>query len=287
MTLQGKVALITGASQGLGKEIARSYLQAGAEVALFARSQKLIDQTASEILPTGSAGSLLALAGDVTDDPGVAAIVAEVIRRFGRLDILVNNAGIYGPKGAIEDVDFAEWKQAIEINLLGTFIATRHAVPHLKAQKSGKIINLSGGGATKPMPFITSYAASKAAVVRLTESIALELQGFHIDVNAVAPGALNTRMLDEILQAGPEQVGPAYYKSCVEQQASGGASLVNAADLCIFLASAASDGITGRLISAVWDNWNLLPERAAELRESDIYTLRRITSKDRGRDWDK
>lgn len=287
MTLHGKVAIITGANQGLGKEIARAYVIAGASVMMVARDQKMLDQASAEIRPSAKGGRILAVSCDVTDDAAVAAVTARTVRELGGLDILVNNAGIYGPKGPIEDVDLTEWRRALDINLMGTFIPTRHAVRHMKAQKHGKIINLSGGGATNPMPFITSYAASKAAVVRLTESVALEVKDFNIDVNAVAPGALNTRLLDEILQAGPERVGPSFYKSSLVQKEKGGASLANAASLCLFLASSESDGITGRLISAVWDNWHILPERAAKLHGTDIYTLRRITSKDRGLDWDK
>ena len=120
----------------------------------------------------------------------------------GRIDILVNNAGIYGPKGAIEDVDWDEWMQAININLLGSVLACREVLPHFKQQRFGKIIQISGGGATTPMPFISAYAASKAAIIRFIEGLAGEVKDFGIDVNAIAPGALNTRLLEEILSSG-------------------------------------------------------------------------------------
>jgi NAD(P)-dependent dehydrogenase (short-subunit alcohol dehydrogenase family) len=289
MNLQGHVALVTGASQGLGKEIARAFRAAGASVAMVARDPDRLWHAAVDIAgeDPDPAHRLLALPCDVTDEAAVSEVVARTSAVFGHLDILVNNAGIYGPKGPIEQVNLDEWRRALDINLLGTLIPIRQVVGSMKERRCGKIINLSGGGATNPMPFITAYAASKAAVVRLTESLALELHDFHVDVNAVAPGALNTRLLEEILQAGPDQVGTAFYQKSLEQKAKGGASLVNAAELCVFLASSASNGVTGRLISAVWDNWASLPERAEELRLTDIYTLRRITSADRGRTWDK
>jgi 3-oxoacyl-[acyl-carrier protein] reductase len=104
-------------------------------------------------------------------------------------------------------------------------------------------------------------------------------------VNAIAPGALNTRMLDEILAAGPEKVGAAFFQKSVEQKGSGGAGLAPGAALAVFLASDASDGITGKLISAVWDNWEAWPQHVAELSSSDLYTLRRITGRDRGAEW--
>jgi 3-oxoacyl-[acyl-carrier protein] reductase len=154
-----------------------------------------------------------------------------------------------------------------------------------RARGEGKIVNLSGGGATAPLPRISAYAASKAAVVRLTETLAEELRGTRIDVNAVAPGALNTRLLDEVIAAGPDKVGKVFYERALKQQSDGGAPLDKGAALCAFLLSSASDGISGRLLSALWDPWAELPERRAELMAGDIYTLRRIVPKDRGSNW--
>jgi NAD(P)-dependent dehydrogenase (short-subunit alcohol dehydrogenase family) len=159
-------------------------------------------------------------------------------------------------------------------------------LPIFRRQAYGKIVNLSGGGATSPMPRISAYAASKAAVVRLTETLAEETMDCGIDVNAVAPGALNTRLLDEVLTAGPESVGASFYARAVKQREQGGAPLEKGTDLCVYLLSAASDGITGRLISAVWDPWQDLGSHLEELRKTDIYTLRRIVPADRNLKWD-
>ena len=148
----------------------------------------------------------------------------------------------------------------------------------------GKIVQLSGGGATNPLPGLSAYAASKAAVVRFAETLAEELREHHVDVNAVAPGALNTRMLDEVLAAGPERVGQAFYERALEQQRSGGVPLERGAELAVWLASAASDGVTGKLLSAVWDPWRELPRHLEDLA-SDVYTLRRIVPGDRGLGW--
>jgi NAD(P)-dependent dehydrogenase (short-subunit alcohol dehydrogenase family) len=158
-------------------------------------------------------------------------------------------------------------------------------LPHFKRQRSGKIVQLSGGGATSPLPWMTAYAVSKAAVVRFVETLSHEVRDHGIEVNAIAPGALNTRMLDEVLLAGPEKVGQSYYDRSLEQKASGGAPLESAADLAVFLGSPLSNGITGRLISAVWDNWRTLTEHVDQLSASDVYTLRRIVPADRGLDW--
>ena len=172
------------------------------------------------------------------------------------------------------------------INLLGTVLCCGAILPILRARNYGKIVNLSGGGATAPMPRLSAYAASKAAVVRFTETLAVECADSRIDVNSVAPGALNTRMLEDIIAAGPDRVGDGYYHRAMQQKEDGGASLERAAELCVFLLSAESDGISGRLISAVWDPWELLPRHRRELSESDVYTLRRIAPEQRGFHWD-
>jgi NAD(P)-dependent dehydrogenase (short-subunit alcohol dehydrogenase family) len=215
----------------------------------------------------------------------VEAVVEGAVATFGGVDVLVCNAGVYGPKGPIERVDWHEWAQAINVNLCGAVLCCRAVLPHFRARKSGKIILLSGGGATKPLPFLSAYAASKAALVRFGETLAEEVKDAGIDVNAVAPGALNTRLLEEVLEAGPEQVGQEFYKQSLAQKEKGGTPLETGAALCAFLASSQSDGITGRLISAVWDPWKDLPARRDELAASDIYTLRRIVPEDRGKTW--
>jgi NAD(P)-dependent dehydrogenase (short-subunit alcohol dehydrogenase family) len=284
--LQGRAALITGASQGLGREIAASYLREGASVVICARDGALLDKTRAELAPlVGSGCKLIAQPCDVSKPAEVDELVASSLRALPELDILVNSAGIYGPKGAIEDNDWNEWVRAIEIDLFGAVLLCRAIVPHLKRRGYGKIVQLSGGGATAPLPRLSAYAAAKAAVVRFCESLAVELAPHKIDVNCIAPGALNTRMLEEVIAAGPEAVGDAFYKRSLEQKASGGAGLERGAALAVFLGARDSDGITGRLISAQWDPWQELPARAQELAQSDIYTLRRIVPRDRGKDW--
>jgi len=161
----------------------------------------------------------------------------------------------------------------------------RAAVPHFKAQKYGKIIQLSGGGATNPLPRISAYAASKAAIVRFAETLAEEVRDDHIDVNSIAPGPLNTRLLDEVIAAGPEKVGRDFYQRSLMQKSKGGAPLEKGTGLAVFLASSESDGITGKLLSAVWDPWDEFGGHLEELCRTDVYTLRRIVPKDRGLTW--
>jgi 3-oxoacyl-[acyl-carrier protein] reductase len=281
--LADRSAVITGASQGLGRLLARRFVEAGAGVLLVARSGGLLDELAGELRPLAAAGqSVETLALDVAADAAPSQVAAAARRLSPGCAVLVNNAGIYGPMGPVETQDWAAWERALRVNLFAPVRLVQALVPLFRERGFGKIVNLSGGGATAPLPFFSAYAASKAALVRLTETFAEELKAARIDVNAIAPGALNTRLLDEVLAAGPERVGEEFYRRSLKQREEGGAPLDKGAALAVFLASAQSDGISGRLLSAVWDDWAGLPGLKERLRASDVYTLRRIVPRDRG-----
>ena len=287
-SLEGRAAIITGANQGLGLEIARAYVMSGADVIICAREGSRLEEAQRELARIARPGKRVeAQMADVTKWADIDCLMTKARQRFPHLHILVNNAGVYGPKGLIEDVDWGEWLKAIEINLFGSVMMCRAILPYFKAQRYGKIVQLSGGGATNPLPKISAYAVSKAAIVRFVETLAEEVRSDRIDVNAVAPGALNTRLLDEILAAGPKRVGQDFYDRAVKQKTQGGTPLDKGARLAVFLGSAASDGLTGKLLSALWDPWERLPEHLSDLRQTDVYTLRRIVPKDRGFDWEK
>jgi NAD(P)-dependent dehydrogenase (short-subunit alcohol dehydrogenase family) len=286
--LAGRTALITGGTRGLGLHIARAYLRAGASgLCICGRDPAALESALAELSElAGPEQRVLGVTADVSLPADVERLLQSALAALGELTILVTNAGVYGPKGSIEHSDWAQWVRAVEINLFGSVLPARAAAPHFIARGYGKIVQLSGGGATGPLPGLSAYAASKAAVVRFAETLAGELREHHVDVNAIAPGALNTRLLDEVLAAGPELVGEDFHRRALQQQSSGGVPLSHGAELAVFLGSAASDGITGKLLSAVWDPWSRLPERSAELA-GDLYTLRRIVPSDRGLAWDE
>jgi len=284
--LIGKKAIITGAGTGLGFEIAKDYLAAGADVLICGRNIEVLRKSGEQLSQLTSPGQkIIWRQADVSKPHEANTLVADALNRLGGCHILVNNAGVYGPKGESEKVDWESWVDTIQINLMGSVLMCRALIPHFKSQKYGKIIQLSGGGATQPMPLISAYAVSKAAVVRFVESLAEEVREFGIDINSIAPGALNTGMLEEILIAGPEKVGVDFYKKSLKQKESGGSPLDLGSNLALFLASAKSDGISGKLISAVWDKWDDFPSHFDDLMGSDVYTLRRITAKDRSYSW--
>jgi 3-oxoacyl-[acyl-carrier protein] reductase len=285
MKLKNLNALVTGGSQGLGKTIAEHFLREGANVVLCARSAKDLTSARDALAAKFPARKISARICDVSNESQVSELVAFALRELGSLEALVLNAGVYGPMGPTESVSLDDWRRALDINLFGVLLPCRAVIPHFKKAGRGKIIVLSGGGATNPLPNISAYAASKAAVVRLMETLAEELREFHVDVNAIAPGALATRLVDEVLLAGPEKVGAAFFEKNKGWKEKGAVPLELGADLAVCLASAASDGITGKLISAQWDPWNDLQKHRDELARSDIYCLRRIVPEDRGKKW--
>jgi len=264
---------VTGAGRGIGHAIAVRFAQEGADLALAARTGSQLEQTMAEITAAGR--KCLCFPVDITSASDVATMTEAIIAQWGGIDVLVNNAGIQGPIGRAVDNDADKWAETIRVNLLGPFLCVKSVLPHMIAKRSGKIINLSGGGATAPRPYFSAYGASKAAVVRLTETLAEEVRDFCIDVNAIAPGAVNTNMLQETLDAG-ELAGPEL-DAARKRQHQGGISADLAASLAVFLASSASDGLSGKLISAQHDDWaSWGPREIAALMSSTRFTLRRI-----------
>ncbi|HEY5865846.1 MAG TPA: SDR family oxidoreductase, partial [Candidatus Tectomicrobia bacterium] len=259
--MRGKHALITGASRGLGAHLARAMWHAGASLLLVARSAAALRQVQDELRADARCEQQVhVVVADLGTPDAVPTIVGEARRVWESLDVLVNNAGMLTPIGKVWDNDWHEWEMTIRVNLLAPVELCRACVPWMSARRQGKIINISGGGATRPRPHFSAYATAKAGLVRFSETLAHEVRDRQVQVNCVAPGAMNTEMLQAVLRAGPEHVGALEYAEALKQAETGGALPQRAAELCVFLASAASDGITGTLLSAVWDPWESLPE---------------------------
>jgi NAD(P)-dependent dehydrogenase (short-subunit alcohol dehydrogenase family) len=274
--LFGKRAVITGGSRGIGEAIARAYLQEGAEVVLVARNSEELSATQAKLASRGRVG-ILAL--DVSDQTAVERCARTLAEDGKPVDILVNAAGIYGPIGRVDHVDPALWLQALEVNLFGTFLMTHYLVPLLTKSGRGVIINFVGGG-EGAKPHFTSYVSAKGGIARFTETVAAELQALHVAVNAVAPGAVNTKFLDDLLAAGPGKAGKTAYESALKQKAVGGTPPEKTAALAVWLASDASQGLTGKVLSAVWDDYDNFPERMHDIMSTDVYTMRRVRQKE-------
>ena len=186
----GKVALVTGASQGIGRGIAKALSREGAQVALLARSRLGLEQTLRMI---GQSRGLV-VPCDVTDRAAVAGAVERVVAELGRLDIVVNNAGQRQNRARVDQLEVPEWKRMIEVNLSSVFYVTRAAVSHLIEQRSGSVVNIASISGPFGIPQIGGYAAAKAGIIGLTKTMAAEWSDFGLRVNTVAPGFIETPM---------------------------------------------------------------------------------------------
>ncbi len=275
MKLKNKNIIITGAGRGIGRETAIRLSELGANIILLSRTEKELKETLA-IVKKNSPNSLYNIL-DITDDLAVKNTINRVIEKFKQIHVLINNAGIQFPIGPFLKNDLKEWKRNIEVNLLGTINCTHAVLSNMIKFGHGKIINMSGGGATSPRSNFSAYGVAKTGIVRFTETLAEELRDKNIYANCVAPGAINTKMLDEVIQAG-ESAG-SEFNDAIERQEKGGTDIKVPTGLISFLVSEESDGITGKIISAPWDKWQDA-DFQNELRvDKDIATLRRIDNK--------
>ncbi|MFA5265738.1 MAG: SDR family oxidoreductase [Opitutaceae bacterium] len=271
--------VITGSSTGIGRALAERLLAKGHRIWGLARSPQ--DDLASK-----HPGSFGFSRCDVSDWTRVETTAREILTAWPHVDGLVCCAGIQGEIGRAVTADPLRWSATARTNLDGTFFAIRALNGALRSgPRRAKIVCFSGGGSTKARPNFSAYGVAKTAIVRLVETIAEEEKDSPLDINAIAPGGINTRLTDEIVTLGSAVVGEAEYQSALKQKASGGASIDRALDCIEWMLSPESDGISGRLISAPWDPWNDLSAKAASLAKSDIYTLRRIVPADRSQQW--
>ena len=275
---KNKNILITGANQGLGLELAKYFSNLDANLIICARNKKKLNSIKKLF---SKKKKVIIEKCDVSKKREVDVFFNKIFKKMKYIDILINNAGIYGPKGKLENLYWQDFEKTININLLGSIYFIKKIIPHYKKRKKGKIIQMSGGGATSPLPFFSAYATSKAGIVRFIENISKELLPYKIDVNAVAPGPINTRMLDEVLKEKPETVGKSFYIKSLDQKQKGGTEISKILKCVEFLCHKESNGITGKLISVLWDNWKNFKKYKKFLRNSDVGNIRRIIGKDR------
>jgi NAD(P)-dependent dehydrogenase (short-subunit alcohol dehydrogenase family) len=269
-----KKILFTGSSTGIGRFSTMKLLQEGHSVWGVSRSDQSSLSTEARSLP----GKFFSSQCDVSSWEEVSQLAKEVEAQWGSLDGLICASGIQGSVGPAMTTNPLEWQNTVNANLNGTFFTLRSLYPLLMKthQERGKVICFSGGGATSSRPNFSAYAVAKTGIVRLVEVLADEWKEQNIDINSIAPGAIHTRMTEEVIAMGPHVVGQKEYDSALKVKATGGGSLEKVYGLVRFLLSGESNCLSGRLISAQWDAWEQLGEKSRELSQSEVFTLRRV-----------
>ena len=269
--LDGRAALITGGGRGIGQAIARAYAAEGAKLALAARTDAELQETAAVIREQYGAEVITVLT-DVTNRAQVENAVAQTLNRYGVIDVMVNNAGNTGQIGPLWTLDPDRWANTISVHVLGAYYGCRAAIPPMLERGSGRIVNMSGVGG----PNDTSYDAAKTAIVNLTENLSVELAGTGVTVNAISPGSIHTRMWEEVRDMAYEAGDMEMYEKGVQVTSGGGASIERAAQLAVMLGSDQCGALSGRLIRAALDTFEEIPANIDAIMASDAYLLRRV-----------
>ncbi len=267
--LKDKCALVTGAGRGIGKRLALGLAEAGCRVALLARTEAELRLTQLEIEAKGGQG--FPICADVRDFDVLSQRIGEVRARMGKLDILVAAAAVQGPIGPFWESSREAWDDTLQTNLVGVMNCIRLILPEMVERRRGKIIVLGGGGISNARPNFTAYAAAKAALGRMVETLAEELLNHNVQINCLAPGNSYTHMTDQILEAG-ERAGWRDEEMALRVRSTGGVSPAKQIDPTLFLASAQSNHITGKIIH-VDDEWRTLLDGSPH---PEMYTLRRV-----------
>ncbi|MGO9452953.1 MAG: SDR family NAD(P)-dependent oxidoreductase [Candidatus Binataceae bacterium] len=249
--LKDQVAIVTGGGYGIGKEIALAYGRAGARLVIAARSEKPMLETVDALKKIGTAA--IHVQTDVSKEADCARMAAETVKAFGRIDILVNNAGIAGPTKRITDMSLAEWQETLDIDLTGTWLATRAALPTMDRQRSGNVLNISSGAGRRGYPMRSPYAASKWGMIGLTQTIAGEWGSRGIRCNCICPGAIEGDRIERVMRARAEALKVPYEQvraNFLSQAAlSRMATEEECARVALFLVSDASAGMTGQTLN--------------------------------------
>jgi NAD(P)-dependent dehydrogenase (short-subunit alcohol dehydrogenase family) len=269
MRLKDKVAVVTGGGRGIGRAIAEACAREGARVAVTARTESQLRETADLIRDQG--GNVEAIVSDVTDDRAVLAAFRRVLERWGTVDLLVNNAGSFSAVGPVWESDPTAWFHDIRTNLLGSHLWCRAVIPHMLRKNGGRIVNLIGGGTFGPFEYGSGYGASKAAIMRYTETLALELAHTGVSVFAVDPGLVKTRMAESLVSDDKRRRWFGWVKINLEQGKV--APPTEAAAMIVELASGRLDRLSGRAIYHD-DDAAQLERGIPDILARDLRTLR-------------
>tara|TARA_B110000196_G_scaffold286057_1_gene269514 strand:+ start:723 stop:1544 length:822 start_codon:yes stop_codon:yes gene_type:complete len=272
MKLKNKISLITGAGRGIGELISKKLASEGSEVILVSRTQNEIKSVLNEIKKNNGNGS--AFTCDISNISEVKNLVVKIFDNYSQIDILINNAGIIEPIGPLVKQDPILWKTCVENNLFGTFNMIHSVLPFMIKKNYGKIVNISGGGAFSPFPNFSSYATSKAAIIRLTETLAMEISNSNITVNAISPGMIKTNMTKKVVDTGLDAGNE--FEKAKKTLISGSSNIEKILDALLFLTTDESSKLSGKTIAAQWDNLDDIKNNISSIQNSDKLTMRRI-----------
>ena len=278
------LAIITGAYGGLGSELSKGLWDAGYDLMLIGKNQSKLSALKRELKVNAQQNCCIKVC-DLSNLTELSSFISDEIDILSSVSVLINNAAIHGEIGYFIDNDINQLREVFEVNFFAPAAFCKAVYPIMAAKQKGSIINISGGGATSSRPMFSSYGSSKTALVRFSETIADEFLEVGIRVNCIAPGMMKTKLLAEVLDQGPDKSGRREYDLAKKVFSKKCNSLSRVVELVLFLSSDASKGISGKLISAMWDSWEDWMDHLDDLKTTDLYTLRRITGRDRDMSW--
>lgn len=274
-----KNIIITGANRGLGKFLARYFYSKNYNIVILARDSRELTNSKKEIEIKGYTNIFKTFKCDISKRNQVHKFIEFLKELNFQPNVLINNASIFGPIDLFLKSDFDKWEKTFKVNFFGTAYLTKFIITMMsknKSSKRSKIINIVGGGASKPYPFLSSYATSKASLIRFTEELAEELTKIKIDINCLAPGPMNTRFTDLVLREGKKKLGKQFYQQILNIKNTKGTSFDLTAVMCDFLISKKSNYLTGKYFSSRFDDINYLINNKSQILSSDLFTMRRI-----------
>ena len=270
--------IISGANRGLGRELASHFRKLNYDLILIARDRNKLKETIDFLKKIESDNKIFFYKCDISKKTDTDRFIKSILKLKLRIRFLINNASVFGPIERFNDVNIKKWQNTFNVNLFGTAYFIQSLLPLFKKNKNKKkIINIVGGGASKPFPFLSSYATSKAALIRLTEELAEEFKDYNIDINSVAPGPLKTRFIDIVLSEGKKKLGTSFYNQIHDIKKSGGTPFLLTCLLCEFLISNSSNDITGKYLSSRFDSLKFIKKNKNKIISNEsLFTMRRI-----------
>jgi NAD(P)-dependent dehydrogenase (short-subunit alcohol dehydrogenase family) len=262
--------LITGGTSGIGQRLSEYFSKKNIVIICSTKNNNFLKIKKNK--------NILSYKCDVSNLKSVINFSKLLKKKIKKIDVIINCAGTYGNIGKFYDLNFSQWKKAIEVNFFGNFLICKYFFKFLEKSKVRKIINFGGGGAFNAFPNYSSYATSKAAVVRFTETIAEELKSKRILVNCIAPGFVATNIHKKTIKSGPKKTGNKFYLETIRKLKTGGTPYQKIIDCIVFLISKKSKSLTGKTISVNFDKWNSpsFLKKIDQLNKSDALTMRRI-----------